>query len=76
MHQIIHPAEYQNSFLVFFLIGQQENPDMEGELQLEKEKSEYGDIIEYNEVDNYSQGSTKSLDSKRVLERLLSKEKS
>ena len=60
MHQIIHPAEYQNSFLVFFLIGQQENPDMEGELQLEKEKSEYGDIIEYNEVDNYSQGSTKS----------------
>ena len=61
MHQIIHPTEYQNSFLVFFLIGQQEIPDMEGELQLEKEKSEYGDIIEYNEVDNYSRGSTKSL---------------
>ena len=60
MHQIIHPTEYQKSFLVYFLIGQQEIPDMEGELQLEKEKSEYGDIIEYNEVDNYSQGSTKS----------------
>ena len=60
MHQMIHPTEYQNSFLVYFLIGQQEIPDMEGELQLEKEKSEYGDIIEYNEVDNYRRGSTKS----------------
>ena len=61
MHQIIHPTEYQNSFHVFFLIGQQEIPDQEAELQLVKEKSKYGDIIEYDQIDNYSQGSTKSL---------------
>ena len=46
MHQIIHPTEYQNSFHVFFLIGQQEIPDQEAELQLAKEKSKYGDIID------------------------------
>ena len=61
MHQIIHPTEFQNSFHVFFLIGQQEIRDQEAELQLVEEKMKYGDIIEYDQIDNYSQGSTKSL---------------
>ena len=61
MHQIIHPTEYQNSFHVFFLIGQQEIPNHEAELQLVDEKSKYGDIIEYDQIDNYRQGSAKSL---------------
>ena len=54
MHEIIHPTEYQKSFHVFFLIGQQEIPDQEAEKQLVKEKFKYSDIIEYDQIDNYS----------------------
>ena len=60
MHKIIHPTEYQKSFHVFFFIGQQEIPDQEAEKQLAKEKLKYGDIIEYDQIDNYSQGFTKT----------------
>ena len=61
MHEIIHPTEYQKSFHVYFLIGQQEIPDQEAALQLMEESLRFRDIIEYDQIDNYSQGSTKSL---------------
>ena len=61
MHEIIHPTEYQKSFHVYFLIGQQKIPDQEAVLQFMEESLRFRDIIEYDQIDSYSQGSTKSL---------------
>ena len=58
MHEIIHPTDYQKYFHVFFLMGQPEIPDPELELHIEDETSRFGDVIQYDQIDNYRLGSS------------------
>ena len=56
MHEIIHPSDYQKSFHVYFLMGQPEIQDSKLELRLQQEMSTFGDVIRYDQIDNYRQG--------------------